>query len=89
MFNTNRQETEISVYSVAGNVDLQTVDGSVVDGIYEEFRPPTAEEIAAAVNAGNEVETVFRILLHSAANDDHGVRLHRKKPFTSSRFSAT
>lgn len=53
-----------------------------------ESAPMTAEQIAASLGADNEAETVFRILLHAAANEDHGVRMDRKKPVTSSRFSA-
>jgi len=48
----------------------------------------TAEEIALAANAPEHAETVFRVLLHAAANGDHGVRMDRKKPLTSSRFSS-
>lgn len=33
----------------------------------------TAEEIAGALGTAGDVETVFRVLLHSAANPDHGV----------------
>jgi hypothetical protein len=40
-------ETPISVYSAAGDVWLATTDGSIIDGIFEEFRPPSEEEIAA------------------------------------------
>lgn len=46
----------------------------------------TAEEIAAAVGASDAEETVFRILLHAAANEDHGIRMEKKNPFTTSRF---
>jgi hypothetical protein len=48
----------------------------------------TAEEVALAIGATDEVETVFRILLHAASNEDHYVRMERKKVCTSSRFSA-
>jgi len=48
--------------------------------------PLNAEQIAASIGADNEAEAVFRILLHAAANQDHGVRMERKKPVTSSRF---
>jgi glucose-6-phosphate isomerase len=48
----------------------------------------TAEEVALAIGATDEVETVFRILLHAASNEDHYVRMERKKICTSSRFSA-
>jgi glucose-6-phosphate isomerase len=48
----------------------------------------TAEEIAEAADVKEQAETVFRVLLHAAANEDHGVMVHKKKPVTSSRFSA-
>ena len=48
----------------------------------------TAEEIASAIGASDAKESVFRILLHSAANVDHGVLMEKKKPFTSSRFGS-
>jgi glucose-6-phosphate isomerase len=48
----------------------------------------TAEEIAEAADVKEQAETVFRILLHATVNEDHGVRMHRNKSVTSSRFSA-
>ena len=36
--------------------------------------PRTAEQLAQAVGAGDEVETVFKVLEHLAANPDHRVR---------------
>jgi len=48
----------------------------------------TAEEVAAAIGASGEVETVFRILLHAASNEDHKIRMERKKICTSNRFSS-
>jgi glucose-6-phosphate isomerase len=48
----------------------------------------TAEEIAAAIGYEGESGTIFRLLLHAAANDDHGVIVDTKKTLTSSRFSA-
>lgn len=48
----------------------------------------TAEQVAMEIGAPDEVETVFRLLLHAAANGDHGILMERKKPFTSSRFAA-
>jgi glucose-6-phosphate isomerase len=42
----------------------------------------TAEEMATAVGAPNEVETVFKVLEHLAANPDHGVtRTEGASPF--------
>jgi glucose-6-phosphate isomerase len=47
----------------------------------------TAEELAAAVGASDEVETVFKVLEHLAANPDHGVvRTEGASPFDA-RFS--
>jgi len=50
--------------------------------------PVTAEQIAEYIGIPDETETVFRILLHAAANNDHGVNMEKKKPITSSRFSS-
>jgi len=47
----------------------------------------TAEEVAAAIGAPAEVETVFRILLHLAANPDHGVTMLKEKDICLSRFT--
>jgi glucose-6-phosphate isomerase len=46
----------------------------------------TAEELAAAIGEPEEAETVFRVLLHLSANDDHGVRVERGESIWSSRF---
>jgi glucose-6-phosphate isomerase len=48
----------------------------------------TAEEVALAIGATDEVESVFRILLHASSNEDHKIRMDRKKICTSSRFSS-
>lgn len=50
-------------------------------------RPMSAEEIAMVLGIPDSAETIFRILLHASANQDHGVLIERKKPITSSRFS--
>jgi len=47
----------------------------------------TADKIAAALGSPDEAETVFRTLLHSAANPDHGIRMEPAEPLTASRFS--
>jgi len=47
----------------------------------------TADEIAAALGSPDGAETVFRTLLHSAANPDHGIRMEPAEPLTASRFS--
>ena len=42
----------------------------------------TAEELASAVGASDEVETVYKVLVHLAANPDHGVtRTEGATPF--------
>jgi glucose-6-phosphate isomerase len=42
----------------------------------------TAEELATAVGASDEVETVYKVLVHLAANPDHGVaRTEGATPF--------
>jgi glucose-6-phosphate isomerase len=47
----------------------------------------TADQVADAIGAGDEVETVFKILQHMAANPDHGVkRSDGKSPFDA-RYS--
>ncbi len=47
----------------------------------------TADEIALALGSPDEAETIFRTLLHSAANPDHGIRMEPAEPLTASRFS--
>ncbi|AJY71018.1 glucose-6-phosphate isomerase [Geobacter sulfurreducens] len=48
----------------------------------------SATEIAAALGRPEEAETIFRSLLHAAANPDHGVVMEAASPLTRSRFSA-
>ncbi|AJE02918.1 glucose-6-phosphate isomerase [Geobacter pickeringii] len=48
--------------------------------------PATADEIAAAIGRDVEVEAVFHILLHAAANPDHGVRIFAAEPLFQSQF---
>ncbi|MBT1076660.1 glucose-6-phosphate isomerase [Geobacter grbiciae] len=47
----------------------------------------TADEIAAALGRPDAAETVFRTLLHAAANPDHGIRMEPAESLTASRFS--
>lgn len=46
----------------------------------------TAKQIARAIGARDETETVFRILLHAATNPDHGVVMARGEDICESRF---
>lgn len=48
----------------------------------------TAEEIAVAIGAADEAESVFHILLHASANPDHGVEMVKKEDICGSRFRA-
>ena len=47
----------------------------------------TADEIATTLGRTEGAETVFRTLLHAAANPDHGIRMEPTSPLTESRFS--
>jgi glucose-6-phosphate isomerase len=46
----------------------------------------TAEEIASAIGAPEEVETVFKFLEHAAANVDHPVKKQPADPPHRSRY---
>jgi glucose-6-phosphate isomerase len=48
----------------------------------------TAEEIAAAIGTPDEVETVFKILLHVSMNMDQGIAIERGEHICVSRFRA-
>jgi glucose-6-phosphate isomerase len=47
----------------------------------------TAEEIAKAIGAAEEAETVFKILLHAASNVDHGISMQKTAAVYESRFT--
>jgi glucose-6-phosphate isomerase len=49
--------------------------------------PRSAEELASAVGAPDEVETVFHVLEHLADNPDHGVQRHPGASAFDSRYS--
>jgi aspartate aminotransferase-like enzyme len=46
----------------------------------------TAEEVAKAINAEDSVETVFMILEHTSANQDHNVQKMPAAPVFDSRY---
>lgn len=46
----------------------------------------TSEEIAVASGNSDEVESIFKILLHAAANSDHGVTMEKSNNILESRF---
>lgn len=48
----------------------------------------TAEAVAKAIGAEESVETVFRILEHASANEDHGVRKVGGKSVFEARYEA-
>ncbi len=51
-------------------------------------RGHSAEDLAAEVGAADEVETVFKVLEHLAANPDHGVKREPGPTFFEARFHA-
>jgi glucose-6-phosphate isomerase len=51
-------------------------------------RSRSAEDLAAEVGAADEVETVFKLLEHLAANPDHGVKREPGATFFEARFHA-
>jgi glucose-6-phosphate isomerase len=48
----------------------------------------TAEELAGAIGVPDEVETVFRVLEHLAANPDHGIRREPAASVFDARYAA-
>ena len=46
----------------------------------------TAEEVASAIGAIDEVETIFKVLEHMAANPDHGIRRTAGKTVFETRY---
>lgn len=52
----------------------------------DEFKTLTADEVAAAVGKPEDAETVFKILVHSAANPGHNITMSSGKLFYESRF---
>jgi glucose-6-phosphate isomerase len=48
----------------------------------------TVEEIAGAIGAQNEAETIFKILEHAAANTTHGVKKHEGQTVIENRYAA-
>jgi glucose-6-phosphate isomerase len=49
----------------------------------------SAEELATAVGAADEVETVFKLLEHLSANPDHGVKREPGPSLFDARFRAS
>ena len=49
----------------------------------------TAEELAIAVGAPDEVETVFKVLEHLSANPDHGVKREPGTSLFDARYRAS
>lgn len=54
----------------------------------DKAKAQTAEELAAAVGAADEVETVFKVLEHLAANPTHGVKREPGATRFDTRFRA-
>ncbi len=59
-----------------------TLQGKILARLKDHKSGETADQIAAAIGAADEAETVWKILEHLAANPDHGVvRAASKTPF--------
>ncbi|PTL84440.1 glucose-6-phosphate isomerase [Vitiosangium sp. GDMCC 1.1324] len=54
----------------------------------EKAKAHSVEELASAVGAPDEVETVFKVLQHLSANPDHGVKLEPGATRFDARFRA-
>ncbi|UFS72727.1 glucose-6-phosphate isomerase [Geomonas sp. RF6] len=52
----------------------------------QEGKEYTAEECAEALGSRDDAETVFKVLLHLAANPDHGIVMERSERIWESRF---
>jgi glucose-6-phosphate isomerase len=70
--------------AAAAVLDLQR---RALDALRKAGEPRTAEEIATAVGA-DDVETVFKVLEHAAANADHGVERLPAARFCDAKFRA-
>ncbi|MEO5358396.1 MAG: glucose-6-phosphate isomerase [Nitrospirae bacterium YQR-1] len=46
----------------------------------------TADEIAAAIGSPDDVETLFKLLLHAASNPDHNIKIIKAATLTNSKF---
>ena len=57
--------------------------------LQEKKREFTAGDLAAAIGVPGETETLFHILLHLAANADHGIVMERRMPLTDSVFRSS
>jgi glucose-6-phosphate isomerase len=67
-----------------------TLQGKIVVWLRKEMGTRfTAAEIADGIGAPEEVETVFRILLHLAANDGRGITLERSVSIEESTFRSS
>ena len=65
------------------------LQGEILDFLGKEAgKELTADEVAAAIGRQDEAETVFHILLHAAANPDHGVTMAKRDEVWESRFNA-
>ncbi|MBP1752232.1 MAG: glucose-6-phosphate isomerase [Geobacteraceae bacterium] len=49
-------------------------------------KPLQVEEIAAGIGHLDEVELVFKILLHASSNEDHGITMYKSGRIFESRF---
>jgi glucose-6-phosphate isomerase len=67
-----------------------TVQGKIMVWLRQEKGTKfTAMEIAAGIGAPEEVETVFRLLLHLAANEGRGITMERRVSIWESTFRSS
>ena len=82
----NQPGVEAGKKAAAAVLKLQ---GEILDFLGKEAgKEFTADEVAAAIGRQEETETVFHVLLHAAANPDHGVAMTRTEEVWQSRFNA-
>jgi glucose-6-phosphate isomerase len=64
------------------------LQGKVLEALRRSGRAMTAEEVADTIDAGEEIEMVWRILEHATVNGDHGVRRESGPTVFDGRYSA-
>jgi glucose-6-phosphate isomerase len=65
-----------------------SLQGKVLEALRRAGRGMSADEVAEAIDAGEEIETVWKILEHAAVNGDHGVRREPGATIFDGRYSA-
>jgi glucose-6-phosphate isomerase len=65
-----------------------TLQSDVLQFLRKNIGAYTAEEVARALGAEDQAETVFKILDHAAANADHNVKKSPGKAFFEAKYAA-